>query len=166
MAVIAEDGTGLAGANSYVTVEDADDYFDARNNTTWSAYSDAVKEAALLYSCQWLDARYSWPGTISVDTQALSWPRDGVTDSEGRIIDLDVVPAALKDAQCEAAAAHALEALNEVLARGGAISAVTVDVLSVTFSASASPGRSFPYIDALVARIASPFTSGVLTTFR
>lgn len=166
MAVIAEDGTGLAAANSYVSVATADAYFSARNNTTWAAYSTAVKEAALLYACQWLDARYSWPGTISVDTQALSWPRDGVTDSEGRIIDLDVVPAALKDAQCEAAAAHALEALNEVLARGGAISSVTVDVLSVTFSASASPGRSFPYIDGIVARIAVPFSAGLLTTYR
>jgi len=166
MSITVEDGTIVANANSYVSVATADSYFSARNNTAWAAYSTPVKEAALLYACQWLDARYAWPGTISSDTQALSWPREGVTDSDGRIIDLDAIPTALKDAQCEAAAAHALEALNEILARGGAISSVTVDVLSVSFSASAAPGRSFPYIDGIVARIATPFASGVLTTFR
>lgn len=166
MAVIVEDGSIVANANSYVSVANADAYFSARNNTTWTAYSTAVKEAALLYACQWLNARYEWPGVISDVTQTLSWPRDGAEDSEGRDIDPDEVPGCIVDAQCEAAAAHALEGLNEVLARGGAISSVTVDVISVAFSASAVAGRTFPYIDSLVARVAYPFAAGVVPTYR
>jgi len=166
MAVTVEDGTIVASANSYISVANADAYFLARNNTTWAAYSTAVKEAALLYACQWLDSRYSWQGTITDDDQTLAWPRDGVIDNEGRSVSTTAIPAVIKDAQCEAAAAHALEALNEILARGGAISQVTVDVLSVTFAASASASRTFPYIDGLVARVAYPFTAGVVNTFR
>jgi hypothetical protein len=88
VAVIVENGSIVANANSYVSVANADAYFSARNNTTWAAYSTAVKEAALLYACQWLNSRYEWPGVISDVTQELSWPRDGAEDSEGRDIDL------------------------------------------------------------------------------
>lgn len=165
MSIIVENGSIVANANSYVSVADADAYFSARNNTTWSAYSTAVKEAALLYACRWLDSRYEWPGRIADKTQRLSWPRHYAEESEGRDIDPDEIPECLVEAQCEAAAAHALEGLNEILARGGAISAVTVDVISVTFAASAAAGRTFPYIDSLVARIAYPFASGMVPTY-
>lgn len=166
MSVVLEDGTGVATANSYATVATADAYFLARNNTTWAAYSSAVKEAALLYAAQWLDSRYAWPGSITDTDQPLMWPREGAYDSEGRLINLDDIPQVLIDCQLEAAAASATSALNEVRDRGGAIENVKVEDIAVTFSKGAPLGRTFPYIDALMSRIAHPFCPGVMTMVR
>lgn len=43
MAFIAEDGSGLEGANSLVTVEFADEYFADRMNTAWAALTQEAK---------------------------------------------------------------------------------------------------------------------------
>jgi hypothetical protein len=119
MSLIVEDGTGLSTANSYISVADADAYFEARSNSTWDGAIDDSKEAALLYATLWVDRRYVWPGFIVISTQALSWPRGWAYDYEGRVIDSSTVPQAVKDAVCEAALEHLSTSLNEILARGG-----------------------------------------------
>ena len=43
MSLIVEDGTGLAGAESYVSVTDADTYHDKRGNTAWATLTTAQK---------------------------------------------------------------------------------------------------------------------------
>ncbi len=167
MALVVEDGSGSnPAANSYVSVADADLYFVDRNSAAWAALTTASKTAALLYAASWLDTRYSWPGVISDADQPMAWPRDGATDVDLRPIAVDEIPRVLIDAQCEAALASSVEALNEVRARGGKIDSVGVGTISVSFSSSAPPGRTFPYIDGLLSRIASPFASGIIPTFR
>jgi hypothetical protein len=70
-----EDGTGLAGANSYVSLPDADAYFAARLNSTWITKTDDERSSALIQATQYLDTRYSFRGCQVIDTQALAWPR-------------------------------------------------------------------------------------------
>lgn len=114
MALIVEDGSGKPDAESYVSVEDADAYFADRGSpSTWADLTIPLKESALRYATQWLDA-LNWVGTIRrfSPAQALAWPRVGVTDSFGRIIAIDEIPERVKGAECERALAHVSEAIN------------------------------------------------------
>ena len=56
--MIPEDGTGLANANAYVSVEFADEYFSARGNQTWAGLGSADKEAAIIKATDYLEAVY------------------------------------------------------------------------------------------------------------
>ena len=102
-----EDGTNVSGANSYITLADANQYVDnTSGDSTWTApATDAAKEKALRMATQYVDAEYapSWKGVASEDNQALDWPRAGVTLRDGYGIDSDEIPQALKDAVCELA---------------------------------------------------------------
>ena len=70
---------GGADSNSYVTLAEADAYFDAgTNNQKWNHHSDAFKEAALIQATQWLDP-LAWSGKCCSSTQRLNWPRKDVT---------------------------------------------------------------------------------------
>lgn len=48
MALVVEDGTGINGAESYVTLEYLNAYHSARGNSKWDDYLDEEKEAAAL----------------------------------------------------------------------------------------------------------------------
>ena len=80
MSLIVEDGTGLAGAQSYVSVAEADVYHLARDNLAWAALTTSAKEIALRRATDYLGQVYnlSWDGKRTTETQALDWPRLGV----------------------------------------------------------------------------------------
>lgn len=103
MAFVVEDGTGLSTATSYVTVEEADEYFTDRGNETWLAYTDANKEIYLIKATDFIDANYTFVGTRGSATQALEWPREDATDSNNNDIEDDEIPIVLKKAVYEAA---------------------------------------------------------------
>lgn len=78
MAFVAENGTGLATANSLCDVEFADTYFEDRGVASWTG-SDAVKESALIKATDYVEGRWNskWKGAEQFpDTpQGLSFPR-------------------------------------------------------------------------------------------
>ena len=101
MALIVEDGTGLATAESYISVADAEIYLDKIGDATFAALATvASKEAALRKAAQYLDEMFglAWAGNRVLSTQAIDWPRQDATDDTGTAIDEDVVPQAVKDA--------------------------------------------------------------------
>ncbi|MBW7990039.1 MAG: hypothetical protein FVQ84_08500 [Planctomycetes bacterium] len=104
---VVEDGTGKTDANSYLSENDADTYFDnydrQGNVVLWDAIAD--KEAALREATQYLDNEYRerWVGTKGSEDQALAWPRRDVFVSDGFLIDSNVIPQELKDACAELA---------------------------------------------------------------
>ena len=57
MALIVEDGNGIAGADSYATEAQADLYHEHRGNTAW--YSVADKEAALRKATDFMPVSYT-----------------------------------------------------------------------------------------------------------
>lgn len=83
--MIVEDGTGLATANSYVSVVYADAYLD----DTWDAYTTAVKEAALIEATEYVDAIYGsrFMGYPLESDQALEFPRAALYDRYGRAVE-------------------------------------------------------------------------------
>jgi hypothetical protein len=74
MALIVEDGTGLATAESYISVVDAGTYCTAHGLTAWTG-TDAVKEAALRNATQYIDTSYNFRSAKSYQYQALEFPR-------------------------------------------------------------------------------------------
>jgi len=112
MALVVEDGTGKTDAESYVSVADTDAYWTAHGApTSWSGASTAEKEEALRMATQYLDLVYhlSWIGRRISNTQALDWPRYGVTTPDWYIVESDTIPSRLEDATSELALRHLTE---------------------------------------------------------
>jgi len=65
----------VLNTNSYVTIADADEYFETRiDSAEWEASDDLVKEQALVTATQLIDNR-PWIGIAVSSSQALAWPR-------------------------------------------------------------------------------------------
>jgi hypothetical protein len=81
MTIIVEDGTVVDNANSYVTVAEADAYFENLGETLWTeTASDEGKEASLIRGAQYLQQKFRllWKGSRVQAFQSLDWPRRGV----------------------------------------------------------------------------------------
>lgn len=77
MALIVEDGSVVAGAESYIDVSYADAYHANRGNTTWAALATADKEAAIRKATDYMGEAYrlKWNGQRYSVMQTLDWPR-------------------------------------------------------------------------------------------
>lgn len=141
MALSIEDGTIIAGAESYVSAAECTTYHAARGNAAWTG-TDAVKEAALLKAAQYLDGHYCnrFKGSkYQPLDQTMQWPRVGVF-IDGHLLDAYTIPQRLKDAQCELA----LIALSADLAPSvsAGIKREKVDVLETEYFAGAPVGTT------------------------
>jgi len=138
MAIIVEDGTGLANADSYLSVADTDTYHTAHSaSTTWSGASTANKEKALRLATQYLDTKYEtrWVGTRYSLAQALEWPRTYVVLYDIYSISTTTIPQRLKDACAELALKQISDTdLIPDVTNPGAISSETVSAGSVSTS--------------------------------
>lgn len=78
MALIVEDGTGMAGAEAYVSVADADTYISrSASAAAWAAKTTPEKEALIVQGARLLDA-VPWTGYKAVLNQPMAWPRVAV----------------------------------------------------------------------------------------
>lgn len=140
MALTVEDGTGLADADSFVSVAAADAYHDARGNTAWvssSSPADEDKEQALRRASYFLSNSYSWQGyPVNGRSQALAWPRTGVTDAEDYAVPSTSVPREIADATCEIALRELVSpgAMNPDVTLSAQVKREKVDVLEVEYS--------------------------------
>ena len=107
--LVVEDGSGLANANTYVSLADADTYFadQGTGGAAWAA-PDALKNEYLVRAATALDATYgrryiSYLRASDTTVQALLWPRENVWDRHNRRIPAGGIPQEVKDAQCEMA---------------------------------------------------------------
>lgn len=108
-ALVVEDGTGLADADSYVSVADASEYMEKyKSSSDFAAWDDlevADQDVALRQATQYIDTFGSgrWVGTRVLETQALDWPRAGATTVDDFAVDSDVVPESVRRAAAELA---------------------------------------------------------------
>lgn len=110
--LIVEDGTGVAGADSFVTLAECTAWNEKFYGHALTG-SDAVKDAALRRAAAWLSTylanassiagfagKYKWKGERTFGrSQPLAWPRTGVTDAEGNAIGANEIPVEVKNAQ-------------------------------------------------------------------
>jgi hypothetical protein len=161
--LVVEDGTGLETSNSYVSLEEFQDYWELRNDATVAALSDEDATAALVKAAQFLDYTYRWVGDRYSALQAMSWPRVVFFDRDARAMYANVIPQRLKDAQCELARESAVNGLTAVLDRGGRVQNETVGPLSVTYFSDATGEKSYPLVDRIIADLITPESAGSLT---
>jgi hypothetical protein len=65
----------VLNTNSYVTIAQADSYFETRiDSSEWESSDDETKEQALVTATQLIDERH-WIGAAVSSSQALAWPR-------------------------------------------------------------------------------------------
>jgi hypothetical protein len=93
---------GAEDANSYVTAEEATEYFaDRIHIDAWTAFVD--KESALVTASRLLDWYVKWVGDKVSDVQAMGWPRTGVVLPDGIQVPSDIIPVPIKVAVFELA---------------------------------------------------------------
>jgi len=93
---------GAVDANTYSTLAEANTYFESRlNATVWAGETDPNKNIALAMATRLFDQGIDWNGLKAASTQALGYPRIGVTDPEGYLVDESSIPDFLKEATAE-----------------------------------------------------------------
>jgi len=110
MSFVIEDGTGVAGANSYISAADATAYINAYEPAGAADWpSDTTEqEAALLVGCQSLELNFRsrFQSTRVLDlNHELSWPRFAFYDRTGYVVEAKV-PSCVKQAQVLMALYH------------------------------------------------------------
>lgn len=107
MALIIEDGSGVSGAESYISVADADDYHTKRGNATWVG-AEPDKEAALRKAADYLRQFYRtrWKGYQLYVDQVMDWPRSDVyidPQDSTTLLDEEAIPEEVRRANAELA---------------------------------------------------------------
>lgn len=104
MALTVEDGTGLADADAFVSLDDVTAYHAARETEAWTTGDPSAQEAAVRRASFFLSNSFAWKGyRLNGRVQALAWPRHDVVDAEGWTVPADAVPPEIKDATAEIA---------------------------------------------------------------
>jgi hypothetical protein len=112
MALVLEDGTGLANSNAYADVAWADAFATDRNQDAWMRQSATLKAKFLVQASDYIDKNYRFLGARTYRTQAMEFPRRGVPIPSGYAAFYDeivegfyfpstVVPDQVKKACCE-----------------------------------------------------------------
>lgn len=168
--LITETGSGLASANTFVTLASATSYHANRGNLSWAAVTTETQKAALIQSSFYLTDGYNWRGYTSTTGQALAWPRQGteppwplynieIADgvvANGYEIGTDEVPTVVKRATYELAlraiAATGTEGLMADQDRGGAIAEEQVASIRVKYFNGAPAGTVYRLVDSMLTR--------------
>jgi len=149
--MIPEDGTGLAGANAYVSVEFADEYFSARGNQPWVGLDNAAKEAAIIKATDYLEAGFwgKWRGGEIKKGHAPGFPRKPFG-----------MPAKFKSAVCELAIrANAGELLSDV---ERLTTKEKVGSIEVEYAQNADPATKYAYVASLLKPFLKPSSAMVM----
>ena len=145
---------GSSTANTYATIDTANSHFEGRTfASTWTDATDDTKGAALVQATQILD-RLEWRGYKVNSTQALRWPRAGVTDQDGYEVDWATLPAWLERATAEFA--MALIATDRTADTADDYKAIKVGPISL----DVNTGQVGQLIPAHVLAIVRPYRAG------
>jgi len=167
MSIIVETGAVVAGANSYISVADANTYHSTYGNTDWDATGATDYTAALIVATQALDAFYGqkYMSAITVGSpQSLLWPRLIFWDKYGRIRQGATVPTEIKQAQAEFALLYAngtdlfpqLDPNNQLLDQTTKIGEMMIKTVYV----KPTPVANFRKVDLILAPILNTGSSG------
>lgn len=159
MTIIVENGTGLADAESYLSVADFKGYCDKRG-LSYDGQSDAVIEQKLRIATGYIDTVKRYKGQRLLVDQALEFPRESLTDWGG--LPVTGVPGRVKQACAELAVKAFTENLYVDLERGGMVSSQSVGPISVSYSDKAPVGKS--YMTAM--KLLEPYTRDYLVIGR
>ena len=142
MAAVIDATLGGASANSYVTLADADAYFETvPDSTDWVSKSTDQKNRALISATRWIDV-LSFYGKRCSETQALKWPREDYK-VDGIELACTLIPFGIEVATYELARALAndTDAITGSTGTTGIFDQVELGELKVRYkSSSMTPG--------------------------
>jgi hypothetical protein len=100
---VVETGEADPDANSYCSVEFADDYIETNihQSEAWLDLEEEDKQRLLVRASKTIDYRFKWNGTRVDPDSGLKWPRAGVYDEDSFVIPDDMIPRILKEATAE-----------------------------------------------------------------
>ena len=169
MALIVEDGSMVAGAESYASVTYANNYFISMGNEAWGDLDVSAKEQALRKATQYMQNEYfsMWQGVKRVYSQALDWPRDNVIIAgSDSYYPNNIIPNEVKNSCCLLALKASSGAIYADKER--AIKREKVDVLETEYFESDSTQKEYREIDAMLRRymISASAAGGALPIVR
>lgn len=150
MPLVTEDGTNVAGANSYATRAEIIAYAAARGVTI---ADEAESDVFAIKAMDYIERQnfkgvpsYGVPGVV----QALQFPRDEI-EYQGAYFDADAIPLILKNAQAEAAMliSQGID-LEPNRSADAAIKRDKVGPLETEYFAPPAFGATTPNLDALL----------------
>jgi hypothetical protein len=131
-----------ASANSYVTLAEADAYFETvPDSSTWTDKTDDQKNRALISATRWIDA-LSFYGDRCTETQALKWPREDYKVDGIKLV-CTLIPQQVKVATYELARAFAndTDSITGTSGTSGLYDEVELGELKVKYKdSSTTPG--------------------------
>lgn len=158
MALVVEDGTGRADAESYISVNDADTYHSDRGNSTWGPLATSAKEQHLRKATDYMLEAYRgrWLSFRVFSTQTLDWPRAYVAladapsgyGSFAAFVPNNIVPTEVKRACAELALASMDGALSPALDR--TTRREKVGEIEVEYDAGSPAYKQFRSVDMLL----------------
>jgi hypothetical protein len=152
MAITIDTTVGGAAANSYVTKAEVDEYAQvAADAAAWTAVPDtATKNIYIARAARLLDRLVRFSGERVDRVQKLEWPRDAVAHPTGcGYYEIDEIPQAVKDAQCELAIFLAAQGTTDPFATSASTSefdSLKIGPIELDFaegSTSLALGQSF-----------------------
>jgi hypothetical protein len=162
MAIVVEDGTGLANAESYNSVAAITAYNAAHNQVAaWNAAVEADQERHARLAAQYMDARYLTRvkgARFNPNVQRLLFPRYGIY-VDGALLVVAPLPRQWLEAHCELSIKSVSEPLMPDIASPGSIKSESkrLDTLekSVEYVGGKSQIKWFRLADKLVAPLLS-----------
>ena len=119
-----DDRVSLYGTTNYNYIGNVKTIIDINNfvidltyveDETSGYTSDEILEVCLRKATEWIDNnpkhKGNWKGSLSVSTQVLSFPRDGLVDEENRNLSDEDIPVVVENSCCE----MAYKCLSEVI---------------------------------------------------
>lgn len=162
MALIIEDGTGVANANSYVSLVDARAWAALRGVSLPAVDADA--EVALMKAMDFIEAlRLRFSGSKTLSTQSLQWPRTGAT-LDGVALDDDAMPSELRSAQVQLAIDSTSVDLQPT-GTGQEVLREKIDVIEVQY-AERGAGTVQPQLNKAMAFLEPLFKNSGFSTLR
>ena len=128
----------VLNTNSYVSIADADTYFETRiDSANWFDAEDEIKEQALVTATALIDDN-AWIGSAVSSSQALAWPRKNAIYNDDRLglqvtIAEDELPSRVKTAVYEQAL-HLVNNEDVLMGQTQTFESISVGSISISDS--------------------------------
>lgn len=144
MALIVEDGSIVANANTYIDEAFLQDYANLRGLELPPISSDV--EVLIIKGADYVESfRDQFKGSKVSSTQSMQWPRQNVT-IDGFSFPSDQIPGELKNAQAQAAI-EINQGADLQANQGQTVKREKVDVIEVEYMDGSSQSVNYPKVD-------------------
>jgi hypothetical protein len=151
--LVVEDGSQVAGANSYITQANAMAYFINRGDTVFTSATSDQQITALVRAASGMDAWLTgrWYGRKASSTQSLDWPRREVRDVDGYRVASNVIPNKVQYAQAEVAKIEMTTPfIQQSVSKDDMVKSEVIGPINVTYKDNAPAITYWPQIIALL----------------